>query len=60
MPRDPKYVPGYVQAGRALIRLGRDDEAREILNAGIAEARGQGDEHAAGEMAEFLQSISET
>lgn len=55
--RDPNYVPAYLQAGRALIRVGDDDAAREILREGIAVARRTGDEHAAGEMAGFLTSL---
>jgi thioredoxin-like negative regulator of GroEL len=55
----PAYVPAYVQAGRALIRLGRDDEARAVLQAGIAAAEKQGDAHAAGEMAGFLQGLED-
>ena len=51
------YVPAYVQAGRALIRLGDDDRAREVLKGGIATATRQGDDHAAGEMAGFLAEI---
>ncbi len=55
--RDADYVPGYLQAGRALIRLGRDDEARTTLRTGIAAATRKGDDHAAGEMAGFLESL---
>jgi tetratricopeptide (TPR) repeat protein len=55
--RDPDYVPGYLQAGRALIRLGRDDEARTTLQAGVTVATRKGDSHAAGEMAGFLESL---
>ena len=51
------YVPAYVQAGRALIRLGDDDKAREVLKVGIATATRTGDDHAAGEMAGFLAEI---
>ena len=54
---DTNYVPAYVQAGRALIRLGDDDKAREVLKAGITTATRQGDDHAAGEMAGFLAEI---
>ena len=54
---DANYVPAYVQAGRALIRLGDDDRAKEVLKRGIATATRQGDDHAAGEMAEFLAEI---
>ena len=56
---DANYVPAYVQAGRALIRLGDDDRAREVLKVGIATATRQGDDHAAGEMAGFLAEIQE-
>jgi thioredoxin-like negative regulator of GroEL len=55
--RDPSYVPAYLQAGRALLRLGRDDEAKDVLRAGIPVARSKGEEHAAGEMTGFLEGI---
>jgi Tfp pilus assembly protein PilF len=57
--RDPEYVPAYLQAGQALIRQGEDGPAREVLKAGIAVANRKGDAHAAGEMAGFLQALSE-
>jgi Flp pilus assembly protein TadD len=53
----PNYVPAYLQAGQALIRLGRDDEARALLRTGIEVARREGNDHAAGEMAGFLEGI---
>jgi hypothetical protein len=46
-----------MQAGRALARLGRDDEARATYRAGIAVAERQGDAHAASEMAGFLEGM---
>jgi Tfp pilus assembly protein PilF len=55
--RDPGYVPAYLQAGRALIRVGDDERARDVLRRGIAAARQSGDDHAAGEMAGFLESL---
>jgi Tfp pilus assembly protein PilF len=55
--RDQEYVPAYLQAGRALMRLGDDDRAREVLRTGITVAKQKGDEHAAGEMAGFLESL---
>jgi tetratricopeptide (TPR) repeat protein len=55
--RDADYVPAYLQAGRALIRLAEDDDAREILRAGITVATRTGDDHAAGEMTGFLESL---
>jgi Flp pilus assembly protein TadD len=56
--RDPDYVPAYLQAGRALMRLGDDEAARATLTAGIAVAQRTGDAHAAGEMAGFLESLA--
>jgi tetratricopeptide (TPR) repeat protein len=53
----PDYAPAYHQAGRALHRLGRIDEARELLRLGIAAAEKQGNAHAAGEMLELLENL---
>lgn len=53
----PDYVPAYLQAGQALMRLDRLDEARSILQRGIEVARRLGDLHAAGEMEGFLESL---
>ena len=55
----PVYVPGYLQAGQALIRLSRDEEAREILRKGVAVARSQGDQHAGDEMQGFLDNLGD-
>jgi tetratricopeptide (TPR) repeat protein len=57
LARDADYVPAYLQAGRALMRLGDDDRAREVLRAGVVAANRKGDTHAAGEMAGFLESL---
>jgi tetratricopeptide (TPR) repeat protein len=57
-PAGPPYIPAYVQAGQALIRLQRYEEARQILQQGIAAAETAGDFHAAGEMQGFLESIT--
>jgi tetratricopeptide (TPR) repeat protein len=53
----PEYVPAYLQAGQLLVRMGRPEEAREVFQHGIAVARQQRDEHAAGEMEAFLQQL---
>jgi hypothetical protein len=53
----PPYVPAFFMAGQQLVRLGRVDEAREILRNGIQAADSQRDFHAAGEMSEFLASL---
>jgi hypothetical protein len=55
---DPPYVAAFFMAGQQLARLGRFDEARVILGNGIEAARTQNDMHAAGEMSEFLASLS--
>lgn len=54
----PDYVPAYMQAGRALTRLNRVEEARTLFQSGIAAARQQGDLHAAEEMTGFLEGLS--
>jgi Flp pilus assembly protein TadD len=53
----PDYVPAYHQAGQALVRLGRTDQARALFDRGIVAARKQGDVHAAEEMAGFLANL---
>ena len=56
--RFPAYVPGYVQSGQLLAKLGRDDEASATFRAGIETARRVGDLHAAGEMETFLEGLN--
>ncbi len=51
------YVPAYFMAGQQLAKLGRTAEARDALREGIEQARRSGDNHAAGEMADFLASL---
>ena len=51
------YVPAFLQAGQILNRLGRDAEAAAVLRQGIAAARQQGDDHAAGEMQGLLATL---
>lgn len=55
--RKPDYAPAYHQGGRALVRLGKINEARAMLQRGIPIARQQGNDHAAGEMTELLESL---
>jgi hypothetical protein len=55
----PPYVPAFFMAGQQLAKLGRIEEARAILRDGIDAARHQRDDHAAGEMAEFLTSLGD-
>jgi len=53
----PDYVPAYMQAGRALVRLGRDDEARNLFQSGIAAAEKKQDFHARDEMQGMLADL---
>lgn len=53
----PPYVAAFFMCGQQLVRLDRVAEARDMLRAGIEAARMQGDEHAAGEMSDFLASL---
>lgn len=52
-----QYVPAFLQAGQALNRLNRFDEACDALRRGIQVAKSLGDSHAEGEMAGLLASI---
>ena len=54
---DPPYVPAYLQAGQALMRLDREADAAAMLRAGIAAAKTTGNDHARGEMEGFLATL---
>jgi tetratricopeptide (TPR) repeat protein len=54
---NPDFPPAYHQGARALQRLGRIEEARELLQRGIPSAMKKGDAHAAGEMQELLENL---
>jgi thioredoxin-like negative regulator of GroEL len=51
------YVPAFLMAGQILNRLGRVEEACEVLRRGLVAARKEGNSHAEGEMAGLLTSI---
>ena len=57
MNEAPPYVPAFLMAGQLLARLERLEEARSTYRTGILEAERQGNNHAAGEMNGFLQSL---
>jgi predicted Zn-dependent protease len=57
MAQSPPMVPAFFMAGQLLVRLGRVEEARQVLRTGIEEARRQKHFHAAGEMSEYLASL---
>jgi len=55
---DSNYVSAYFQEGQMLAAQAEPDAARQILQSGIEVARKIGDDHARGEMSDFLQSLS--
>jgi thioredoxin-like negative regulator of GroEL len=57
MSEDPPHVPAFFMASKLLVQLSRLEDAREVLRAGIEEARSQSNEHAASEMSELLMAI---
>ncbi len=57
MRDDKPYVPAFLMAGQQLARLGRIQDAVATYDGGIQQAQLQGDDHAAGEMAQFKQEL---
>ena len=53
----PDYVPAYMQAGQALVRMNRPEAARPIFEQGIAAAERSGDHHARDEMRAMLAEL---
>ena len=54
---DGSYVAAYFHKGRLLAGLGKLEEAKAVLGAGIERARACGDLHATGEMRDYLASL---
>ncbi|MBX6314811.1 MAG: tetratricopeptide repeat protein [Isosphaeraceae bacterium] len=50
-------VAAYQQLGQSYLETGESDEARKTLEAGIAQAKAQGDWHAAAEMEGLLAQL---
>jgi predicted Zn-dependent protease len=55
--RKPDYVAMYLMCGQMLEGIGRKDEAREWMEAGIAAAKAKGDSHAVGELESALATL---
>ena len=55
--RLPDYVAMYLMCGQMLEGVGRRDEAREWLEAGIEKARAKGDSHAVSELETALGTL---
>jgi len=53
----PDYIAGYQMAGQMLSAAGRSQEARQMLESGIASARRAGNKHAQDEMQGLLAEL---
>ena len=53
----PDHVSAWFQRGQILNRLDETDEAREVLQTGIAAAQRVGDSHAEAEMRAFIDML---
>jgi predicted Zn-dependent protease len=55
--RKPDYVAMYLMCGQMLEGIGRADDAREWIEAGMTAARAKGDSHALGELESALAAL---
>lgn len=58
LQHNPEYTPAYQMAGQLLMSAGRIEEARKMLESGIASARRVGNQHAASEMEGMLDAMA--
>jgi len=54
----PDYTAGYFMAAQTLSKANRSDEAKKMLQQGIAAAQRTGNEHARSEMEGMLSDLS--
>jgi Flp pilus assembly protein TadD len=54
MRLSPDYVPAYLMLGQTYQKLGRSEEAVQVLREGVVVARKVGNDHALGEMMGLL------
>ena len=54
---NPDYVPAYQMSAQTLMKVGRMDEARERLRAGLAACERTGNAHAASEMGAMVEEL---
>jgi predicted Zn-dependent protease len=54
---NPDYAAGYFMAAQTLVKADRIDEAKVMLQSGIAAAQRKGDSHAASEMQGMLEEL---
>lgn len=55
--RAPEYVPTYLMLGQVLETAGRDGEAAQAYEDGIAQATRKNDGHAASELTQALDAV---
>jgi len=58
MNSTPPYVPAFLMAGQQYVAIGQPDEARSVWKTGITAAQAANDDHAAGEMTQFLNDLA--
>jgi len=57
LQRSADYVPAYLMFAQMLVKESRPDEAREVLDKGIAAASRAGNGHALSEMESLLNEL---
>jgi predicted Zn-dependent protease len=55
---NPDYAAGYFMAAQTLVKAKRPEEAKTMLQDGIAAAQRKGDNHARSEMQAMLEELS--
>ena len=55
---NPDYVPAYHMCAQTLVKAGRAQEARTMLETGITAAQRKGDSHAESEMSALLEDLA--
>src|SRR5229473_6119489 len=55
---NPDYAAGYFMAAQTLVKAKRTEEAKKMLQDGIAAAQRKGDSHARSEMQAMLEELS--
>ena len=57
LKKNDPYIPAYLMAAQGLMKLSRENEAIDVLKAGIAAASGMEHAHARGEMQGLLMTL---
>lgn len=53
----PQYVASYLMLAQTLVKLVRDDEAKDVLRRGVQAAKQAGNDHAMSELQGMLESL---